>query len=129
MGVHGWTHADPWRAPRAAVLDGFARAAAALEELAGAPVRDVRPPYGHLTPALARWCAATGRRLVLWDLMPCDFVASAAPAAVAGRIVRGARPGSGVVLHESGPAGRVALAALGAVLPRLRADGWRFAAL
>mgnify|MGYP006177384671 CR=1 FL=1 len=30
--------------------------------LTGAPVRDVRPPYGHLTPALLRWCRATAKR-------------------------------------------------------------------
>src|SRR5690606_19398739 len=54
VGVHGWAHDDPWRTPRAALLDGFARAAAALEDLTGAPVRDVRPPYGRLTPALLR---------------------------------------------------------------------------
>ena len=129
VGVHGWTHDDPWRAPREALLDGFVRAAAALEDLTGVPVRDVRPPYGHLTPALARWCRATGRRVVLWDLMPGDFVASAAPEAVARRIVRRARPGAVVVLHEGGTAGAVARAALDGALPRLRASGWRLAAL
>jgi peptidoglycan/xylan/chitin deacetylase (PgdA/CDA1 family) len=129
VGVHGWSHADPWRTPRAALLDGFERACAALEAFAGRAVRDARPPYGHLTPALARWCRASGRRVVLWDLMPGDFVASAAPETVARRITRRVRPGSVVVLHEGGAAGPVALAALDRALPDLRARGWRFAAL
>jgi peptidoglycan/xylan/chitin deacetylase (PgdA/CDA1 family) len=129
VGAHGWSHADPWRMPRAALLADFARACAALEDPTGRPVRDVRPPYGHLTPALARWCRAGGRRIVLWDLMPGDFVASATPEAVALRIVRRARPGSVVVLHEGGMVGPVARAALDRTLPDLRARGWRFVAL
>jgi peptidoglycan/xylan/chitin deacetylase (PgdA/CDA1 family) len=137
VGVHGWTHDDPWRTPRAGVLAGFERAARTLEDLSGRAVRDVRPPYGHLTPALTRWCRGTGRRLVLWGLMPGDFVASATPEAVARRIVRGARPGVVVVLHESlprtrsgdGRGGDVACRALDRALPVLRAAGWRFAAL
>lgn len=111
------------------MLAGFARAAQALEDLTGTALRDVRPPYGHLTPALARWCRRTGRRLVLWSLMPGDFVASATPERVARRIVRGARPGAVIVLHEGGTAGAVARGALDRALPDLRAAGWRFAAL
>ena len=129
VGVHGWSHGDPWRIPRADVLNGFERACAVLEDATGEPVCDVRPPYGHLTPALLRWSRATGRRIVLWDLMPGDFVASVAPETVARRIVRQARPGSVVVLHEGAAVRVIAAAALDRALPALRARGFRPAAL
>jgi peptidoglycan/xylan/chitin deacetylase (PgdA/CDA1 family) len=129
VGAHGWTHADPWRTPGAELLAGFERACALMEDLTGVSVRDVRPPYGHLTPALRRWGRATGRRVVLWDLMPGDFVASASPDVVARRVVRKARPGSVVVLHEGAAVRGIAADALGLSLPALRARGFRPAAL
>ena len=64
---HGHTHADPWRRSGASTQADFARAERGLEALAGGPVRDVRPPYGRVTPALVRW-ARPSRRVVLWDL-------------------------------------------------------------
>ncbi|NNF56944.1 MAG: polysaccharide deacetylase family protein [Rhodothermaceae bacterium] len=128
IGLHGWTHTDPWKTPRATTLDAFERAAALLDSL-GVPARDVRPPYGRFTPALRRWCRDTNRRLVLWDLLPGDFVASATPEIVAHRIVQQTRPGSLIVLHEGPHAGSIARAALAQALPVLRVDGWRFASL
>ena len=128
IGLHGWTHADAWTTPRQTTLDAFERAAALLDSL-GVSAQDIRPPYGRFTSALRRWCRETDRRLVLWDLMPGDFVASATPEGVAHRIVAQARPGSIVVLHEGTSVGRVAQAALDQALPLLRADGWRFASL
>ena len=129
IGVHGWTHDDPWRTSQSSLVEGFSRTASVVESLTGRAVRDVRPPYGHITPALLWWCRRTGRRLVLWDLMPGDFTVSAAPEAVAHRIVERARPGSVIVLHEGGAAGDVARSALDHALPALRAAGWCFAAL
>lgn len=128
VGVHGWDHADAWRTSRPVTLAAFDRAAAVLEALLGEPVDRVRPPYGRFTSALARWCRENGRRLVLWDLMPGDFVPSAASLperaeALAGRLLRKARPGSIVVLHEGGAAHPVASATLDAALPRLRDRG------
>ncbi len=125
VGQHTDTHVDAWRTPRRRVKAEMARATRALEDATGEAVRQMRPPYGRITPAVGRWARAQGQSVVMWDLMPSDFVASVEPATVAGRTRRLARPGSVVVLHEGGRAGRVALAALHIALPRLRAAGFR----
>lgn len=132
VGVHGWDHTSLWRDPSA--MAGFERATALLEDQGGQPIRAVRPPYGRFTPALTRWCAETDRRLVLWDVMPGDFVPSPASVAaridaVASRLTRMVRPGSVVVLHEGGAARDVVPAVLDQTLPVLRSDGVTPAAL
>ena len=128
VGSHGGPHVSAWRTPPGRTLAAFDAAERVLDELAGAPVRDVRPPYGRVTPGLVRWAAAGGRRLVLWDVMPGDFLARRTPERLARETVALVRPGSVVALHDGPPAAR-ATAALDLALPRLAAAGWRFAAL
>ncbi|WP_412068298.1 polysaccharide deacetylase family protein [Rubrivirga sp. IMCC43871] len=125
IGNHGDAHLSAWRAPRA-VVEGLARAERVLEELTSGPVRDVRPPYGRVTPGALRW--AQTRRLVLWDTMPGDFLPSRSPERLATELLTLARPGSIVVFHDGSPTPR-ATAALDLALPRLAAAGWRFPAL
>ena len=127
VGSHGDAHVSAWRQPGAATVAAYDRAERVLESLTGEAVRDVRPPYGRVSPALWRW-AQGGRRIVLWDTMPGDFDARQTPSALADAIVQLALPGSIVALHDGPPAAR-AVAALDLALPRLRAAGWRFPAL
>ncbi|MCH8030874.1 MAG: polysaccharide deacetylase family protein [Bacteroidetes bacterium] len=129
VGSHGWTHRSAWRTPTTETARDFERAEALLEDLTGQHVQNVRPPYGRFTPALRRWCREGGRRLVLWDLMPGDFLTSLPSREklidrIAGRIVSKIKPGSIVVLHESARSHKVVLPALDRALPLLRAKGW-----
>ena len=131
-GNHGGAHRSAWAMPPGAAVQEMDRAERSLTTVLRSglaqAVPDVRPPYGRVTPGLVRWARAGGRRIVLWDLMPGDFRAADAPEALAARIVRHARPGSVLVLHDGAPAAR-ASAALRLALPRLADAGWRFPAL
>ncbi|MEM7786234.1 MAG: polysaccharide deacetylase family protein [Bacteroidota bacterium] len=128
LGNHGYAHWSAWRSrPGWAAADAD-RVDRFLVAITGQSVRDVRPPYGRVSPGLVRWTRRTGRRLVLWDLMPGDYLPSRSPDRLGAEIVRLARPGSVVVLHDGAPAAR-AVAALDLALPRLAAAGWRFPAL
>ena len=139
-GNHGGAHRSAWALPPGAAVTEMARAERVLAETLGCGVPDVRPPYGRVTPGLVRWIRAgtpdggpphrggAKRRLVLWDLMPGDYVPSASPETLAARIVRYARPGSVLVLHDGAPAARAA-AALCLALPHLADAGWRFPVL
>ncbi len=126
VGCHGGAHVSAWRTR--GTVDQMALAVDALEQTLGAPVTDVRPPYGRVTLGLVRWARATGRRVVLWDTMPGDFLASADAPSVAAEIVRRVRPGAVVVLHDGRPA-RIATGALSVALPRLARAGWQFPVL
>ena len=128
VGNHGDAHRSAWRARPSRTRAAFTRAEADLERLTGLRVRDVRPPYGRVTPGLVRWARRGGRRIVLWDVMPGDFDARLSPERLADEIIELARRGSVLVLHD-GPAAARAVAALDLALPRLAAAGWRFPAL
>jgi peptidoglycan-N-acetylglucosamine deacetylase len=129
LGQHTHSHPDPWRTPPARLAEELARATTEIEDATGRPVGWVRPPYGHLTRGLRRWAEEHRQRVALWDVMPGDFLPGAASAPLAALLVRYARPGSLVVLHEGGHASAVTSEALDLALPRLRQSGLRSAAL
>lgn len=126
VGAHGWSHADAWRPGSPSAASEMERAVGTLQDLTGERVASVRPPYGHLTPGLVRWCLKTERTCALWDVMPGEFLQPTCPAEAAAFVRCWARPGSVVVLHEGAPATRPLLQSL---LPRLHADGWALPAL
>ena len=125
VGSHGDAHRSAWRRSGAETVADHARAADALEAIAGVPLAGVRPPYGRVTPALVRWARRRGLPVVLWDLMPGDFVASATAPRVARALRRYRRPGGMAVLHDGAPAA-LAADALDLALPALAAEGYRF---
>lgn len=99
VALHGPAHVDLWRTRFDAVAWDDARHC--LEDLSGAPVRHVRPPHGHITPRLLRWARREGLSVVLWDVMPGDFLPNATPASVVATVHRLRRADSIVALHDS----------------------------
>lgn len=129
IGNHTYSHLDAWMHPFQAVSQELHRTDALLADLLGSPVRWMRPPHGHFTAKIRDWCRVHGQRLVMWDLLPADFVAWRSAAEIVRSVERQARPGSIVVLHDSDSALRVTPTALEELLPRLLDRGWQFASL
>ncbi len=132
IGNHGWAHRSAWRSSNTNTIADFERAETLLEDVTGKLPGNVRPPYGRFTPALRTWCRERERRLVLWDVMPGDFLPQPSDQLVGRlveRIVRRTRPGSIVVLHEGVPMQDIVIPALKQALPVLRDKGWTIAAL
>jgi peptidoglycan-N-acetylglucosamine deacetylase len=124
VGQHTNTHIDPWRARYSLVRSEMVRATAVIEEATGQSIGWMRPPYGHITPGIARWARENGQRIALWDVMPADFLASATAEGVALHVEAKARPGSLVVLHEGGRAAAITPPAVGRILGSARANGF-----
>ena len=128
IGNHTFTHPDPWCTPDAALLDELNRTTEALQTITGQPTRYLRPPYGRFTRAMRRWGREQGQRVVMWDVMPGDFLGMATQPSVERHVLRFVRPGSIVVLHDN-PIAPMTPAALETILRRLSARGWQFDAL
>lgn len=129
VGQHGHTHLDAWRARPASVVRDAERAAAVLEDTLGEAITWVRPPYGHITPALMRWARTSGRRIALWDVMPGDFLPSATAPGVTRHVEQWVRPGSIIVLHEGPRCGRIAAEAVRRLTTSPKLEDYRFDSL
>ncbi|HYE57052.1 MAG TPA: polysaccharide deacetylase family protein, partial [Rhodothermales bacterium] len=99
VALHGPAHVDLWRTR----FDepAWADARHRLEDLSGTLVRYVRPPHGHITPALFRFARRADLTVVLWDVMPGDFLGGASADSVAATTRRLSRPDSIVALHDA----------------------------
>jgi peptidoglycan-N-acetylglucosamine deacetylase len=124
VGQHTHSHIDPWRVRDSVVRSEMEEATAVIEDATGQGVGWVRPPFGHITPGMARWARENGQRIALWDVMPGDFLSSATAEGVARHVEGKARPGSLVVLHEGGRAADVTPPAVGRILGFARANGF-----
>ncbi len=126
LGNHTYTHPDPWRVPEAVLWKELEATTALLEDLSGREVRWLRPPYGHISRLIRRWCLERGQRLTMWDVMPGDYISGMTSARIVSHLVRNVRPGSVIVLHDNPRCARFAAAALDTFLGRFREQGWRF---
>lgn len=122
IGNHTYSHLNGWRAPLREYLADTARAQA----LTG--TRLFRPPYGRMTPAQARALRAS-HSLVMWDVLSRDYDPAATPEGCLDRVLRHARPGSIIVLHDSLKAEPRLRHALPRALAALLAQGYVFRAL
>lgn len=129
IGNHSYSHMDAWMHSFADFANELDHTTALLEETLGQPVLWMRPPHGHFTKKIRGWCRDHGQKLVMWDLMPADFVAWRNSVDIVASVDNHARRGSIVVLHDSDTALRVTPVALEQMLPRLIDSGWQFAAL
>ena len=124
VGGHTETHPDPWRHSARYVLGEFETGCEAIESITGSRVGLIRPPYGRLRPCIAAWARATGRRVVMWDVMPADYRPRADPERMTRFVMRKLRRGSIVVLHDNPQCAAATPRMLELLLPRLRDSGW-----
>jgi peptidoglycan/xylan/chitin deacetylase (PgdA/CDA1 family) len=131
VGNHSFSHIDAWRSPASDVQAELDRTHALLRDVTGVSPTFVRPPFGHLTPSIVRWCRKNDQSVVLWDVMPADFRPAGSAASLAARIQSLIRPGSIVVLHDSPNPNVVAntAAATRLVSSALARSGWFLEAL
>jgi len=97
-----------------------------LETLAAKPVQFFRPPYGAFGPALVRYARQHGHQIVLWEVLPWDFVPQRTTEQISNAILRHAAPGSIIVLHDGHRCVSKTLPALRFGIPILLERGFVF---
>ncbi|RYD52127.1 MAG: polysaccharide deacetylase family protein [Sphingobacteriales bacterium] len=110
LGNHTHNHLNGWKTPTPAYVDNTLKAAATLA------TGWFRPPYGRIRAAQAHALQQQGFRIVMWDVLSCDFDARYGPRDCARFVIRNARSGSIVVFHDSLKAAPRCLPALELVL-------------
>ncbi len=101
LAVHGWDHtAAPVKRP-GALRRELRRTVEAVGDASGVVPAWYRPPYGVLTTEAVRAARDAGLRTVLWSAWGVDWAARATPETVVQRVLRDARPGATVLLHDT----------------------------
>ncbi len=88
-------------------------------------VRFLRPPYGATDNYTRQYAAELGYTVMLWTVDPQDWRRPGAEQ-IAAHILAHAEPGAVILMHDGGGDRSQTVAALRAVLPQLRAQGYVF---
>ncbi|MDX6260819.1 MAG: peptidoglycan-N-acetylglucosamine deacetylase [Kribbellaceae bacterium] len=98
------------------------------EIFSGVKSKCFRPPYRDTNAAVAAVAAAYHQRQILWDVDTNDWEKPGA-AAIEHEILRGARPGAIILMHDGGGTRTQTVAALDQALTVLTARGYTFRSL
>ncbi|MGD9494756.1 MAG: polysaccharide deacetylase family protein [Armatimonadota bacterium] len=128
VGIHSWRHASYTGMSDAAIRADLARCQAALDPILQRPVRWVRPPYGAVNARVRSAIAGAGYRVAMWSVDPRDWQRPGS-SVVAERVLRGARDGAIVVLHDGGGNRAGTVAAMRTVVPALIERGFELVTL
>ncbi len=119
---HSWNHEDLAGLSRAAFDETISRTQAVLGDLA-APC--LRPPYGSIDAFTREWASSHGLSLLTWDASPGDWNRPPAEE-IADYIVKWARPGVVLLLHDGGGDRSRTVQGLDMALERLADRGLRY---
>ena len=119
---HTWNHENLTKLSRAAFDRTIVRT---QEVLGGRAAACLRPPYGAIDGPGREWAAAHGLDVILWDVSGADWLGFTSEE-IAGRVLRGARDGSVVMLHDGGGDRSRTVRALEPILEGLSERGMRF---
>ncbi|MFD2082196.1 polysaccharide deacetylase family protein [Actinopolymorpha cephalotaxi] len=99
------------------------------EEIEGGPAsKCLRPPYGAVNSGVRSVSDELNLRVVLWDVDTLDWTRPGS-AAIERRVVKGARPGAIVLMHDGGGDRQETVDALDGALSTLAKQGYVFRAL
>ena len=122
---HSRDHRDMAALPPKRARHEVVAAERQIRDAAGVAPRIFRFPYGSADRAAQRVVRGYGMRALGWDVDPRDWTRPG-PSAITGRIVRGVRSGSVVLMHDGGGDRSATVASLDATIRSLERQGYRF---
>ncbi|MBN8917721.1 peptidoglycan/xylan/chitin deacetylase (PgdA/CDA1 family) [Xanthobacter flavus] len=120
---HSWDHPQLPKIPVAAADKQIGDTNAAIEQITGLKIHNVRPPYGAMTPALrAHLREKFGSTFIYWSVDPLDWK-DRNPTVIHDRIVSHVHPGAIILAHDIHP---TTVDAMPKTLDDLLAKGYKF---
>jgi peptidoglycan/xylan/chitin deacetylase (PgdA/CDA1 family) len=101
VALHGYRHRLQLRLTAAQLRDDLERGLAAIEDATGTTPTHHRPPYGIYSPAGLWTARKLGLEPVLWSAWGRDWRRFTTPERIAARVLRDARPGAVILLHDA----------------------------
>jgi peptidoglycan/xylan/chitin deacetylase (PgdA/CDA1 family) len=129
IGNHSYTHAYLGSAGPGRVRWEITATNALISQVTGVETHWFRAPGGIVSPTTAGVLAQESMRSALWTVDPQDWRGDMTAEAVADNVIKSARPGGIVVLHDGGGDQSVTIEALPLIIDGLRARGFTFVTL
>ena len=124
IGNHTWNHWYHFFNKQAASVE-IDRTADLIYKTTGTKTTLFRPPGGILHNGLADYAKSKDYTVIMWSADSIDYALPPPPTMV-NRVVRQATPGGIVLLHDGGGPRKNTVAALPAMISRLKKKGYRF---
>jgi peptidoglycan-N-acetylglucosamine deacetylase len=125
IGNHTWSHPSLAGISESRFRSEITRSQNAIAAATGVRPTCLRPPFGAMDSRTAGRAAALGLSIKLWSVDPQDWRRPGANT-IASRVIRNARPGSVVVMHDGGGNRSQTVAAVGQILAHFSAQGYTF---
>ncbi|MBU6342507.1 MAG: polysaccharide deacetylase family protein [Bacteroidetes bacterium] len=122
VGNHTYNHLNGWKTPDKTYLENVHKCANLVNS------NLFRPPYGRITRSQQKELR-NQFRLIMWDVLSGDFDAAITPQKCCDNVLRNARAGSIVVLHDNIKAAQNLRVVLPAILEHFSSIGYRFEAI
>ncbi|MEG4015240.1 MULTISPECIES: polysaccharide deacetylase family protein [unclassified Microcoleus] len=125
IGNHTWHH---WydSMDAATVADEIDRTAKLIYETTGVKTTFFRPPGGVLNNGLAKYAKDRNYSVVMWSVTSADTDPHAQPSAFVNNVLKGAKPGAIVLMHDGGGDRSRTIKALPEMIAGLKKQGYRF---
>lgn len=125
IGNHTWHH--PYDAMDAATAASeIDRTAKLIYETTGVKTTYFRPPGGVLTNGLAKYAKEQNYSVVMWSVTSADTDPRAQPSAFVENVLKNAKPGAIVLMHDGGGDRSRTIKALPEMIAGLKKEGYRF---
>jgi peptidoglycan-N-acetylglucosamine deacetylase len=124
-GNHTFDHVSGWKMSSDAYLRNITRAKAYINSTL------FRPPYGRIKYSQIRKLkrAYPSWKIVMWDILSCDFDKAVTPQQCVDNVLMNIRPGSIVIFHDSDKAWERMRYALPQVLEYCQKQNWKMKVL
>jgi peptidoglycan-N-acetylglucosamine deacetylase len=125
IGNHTWHH---WyrRMDEATAKSEIDRTADLIYKTTGVKTALFRPPGGFLNNGLAAYAKSQKDAVIMWSLTSADTDPHAKPQAFVNNVLKGAKPGFIVLMHDGGGDRRRTVEALPQIISGLKQQGYRF---
>ena len=134
LGNHTFNHLKAWKTGTGRYLENTGKCAEVLAPFLNTAEKNgtekplFRPPYGQISLNKIKQLQPA-YRIIMWDLLTCDYDAALSPESCLAKSLELTRPGAIVVFHDSLKARRNLEYVLPRYLEQCRQAGYRFCAL
>jgi peptidoglycan/xylan/chitin deacetylase (PgdA/CDA1 family) len=119
-GNHTWSHMNGWKNDSNRYYADVEKCAAVCDS------KLFRPPYGRMKPSQSRYLRKLGYKMIMWDVLSCDFDPQITKEQCLANVLNYTREGSLVIFHDSVKAADKMLYALPLMLEHFRNKGFTF---